>query len=174
MANRVSSNFSFILFFYFAIFFLHSDTFSLSHSRHHKKISTLELLSLSLDYNSQRHSIIAENLANINTPYYKAKDLSHKPKSYNDWIKESVYSNSPDIKLKKTSYRHISGERTYSKKFHVKTDENPEEIKLNKNTVSLTEQSMKAASNKKEYEEGLKGYKAVYDLLNMSINGTGS
>lgn len=61
---------------------------------------TSRLLAHALDYRAKRHGVIAGNLANIDTPGYRPKDLD-----FDDALKAAL--NEPALKLKITQPRHI-------------------------------------------------------------------
>ena len=61
---------------------------------------TGKLLAHALDYRAKRHGVIAGNLANIDTPGYRPKDIE-----FDDALREAL--NEPAIKLKITQPGHI-------------------------------------------------------------------
>jgi flagellar basal-body rod protein FlgB len=58
------------------------------------------LLFKNLDYRAQRQKVIAGNIANINTPNYKTKDVSFEQE-----LQKAQKNN--DLKLKVTHHNHI-------------------------------------------------------------------
>jgi len=60
-----------------------------------------DLLFKELNYRGERQKVIASNIANINTPKYKTKDLSF------DNILNQSMTNSSDLQLKVTNKKHI-------------------------------------------------------------------
>ena len=61
---------------------------------------TGKLLARALDYRAKRHGVIAGNLANIDTPGYRPKDID-----FDDALKEAL--NEPAIKLTITHPAHM-------------------------------------------------------------------
>ncbi|MBW1729676.1 MAG: flagellar basal body rod protein FlgB [Deltaproteobacteria bacterium] len=61
---------------------------------------TAKLLAHALDYRSKRHGVIAGNLANIDTPGYKAKDLG-----FDETLKAAL--DNSKLKLKVTQPEHF-------------------------------------------------------------------
>jgi flagellar basal-body rod protein FlgB len=60
-----------------------------------------DLLFKELNYRGERQKVIASNIANINTPKYKTKDLS-----FDNVLNQSMV-NSGDLQLKVTNKKHI-------------------------------------------------------------------
>jgi flagellar basal-body rod protein FlgB len=60
-----------------------------------------DLLFKELNYRGERQKVIASNIANINTPKYKTKDLS-----FDNVLNQSM-ANSGDLQLKVTNKKHI-------------------------------------------------------------------
>jgi flagellar basal-body rod protein FlgB len=60
---------------------------------------TISTLERALDYSSTKQKVISQNIANVDTPNYKAKDVSFKN------IFDDVIGNS--FKVKKTHIKHL-------------------------------------------------------------------
>lgn len=61
-----------------------------------------ELYKKALDVFFQRDLIISSNIANVDTPKYKAKDIY-----FEDYLRSIVYGEKPSLKLVLTNLRHI-------------------------------------------------------------------
>ncbi len=127
-----------------------------------KNYQTNELLKSALELSSFRHKILSQNMANINTPGYKADEVA-TPKEYSDLI--SGGRSNKKIKLKKTTSNHLDGAYTKSGKFASHKLEDPYEIKPNGNNVSLAQQMTKISQNQQDYSAALKGYNATNSLI---------
>lgn len=67
---------------------------------------TIEMLSAVLDFRSERHKVIASNIANIDTPNYRPKDIVFKEEL------ETLISSKDGVRLDKADFEVIdSGER---------------------------------------------------------------
>ncbi len=67
---------------------------------------TIEMLSAILDFRSERHKVIASNIANIDTPNYRPKDIVFKEE-----LKDLI-GNKDGIRIDKADFEVInSGER---------------------------------------------------------------
>ncbi len=63
---------------------------------------TVNMLSVILDYRLERHKVIASNIANIDTPNYRAKDLVFG----NEF--KTIMENERGVVMAKSSEKHLS------------------------------------------------------------------
>ncbi len=66
---------------------------------------SFDLLSKALDYRVTRAKLISANIANIDTPYYKAKDIYFEKVLSKEAKK--IFNNEEDLKLARTNKRHM-------------------------------------------------------------------
>ena len=94
----------------------------------------------------QRQKVLAENIANANTPGYTPRDL--KELDFQDVLRRSS-----KMKMASTSPAHISP-RTPSNNmgFKVENQRNTYETSPNGNQVSLEEQMLKVTETRMDYE----------------------
>lgn len=136
--------------------------------------SSISLLQAYMDYATQKQAELSKNIANLNTPGYKAIDLASKPETFDGWV-NLMNSNTASLALSTTSSGHMSGNvKNSGKKFKTELEKDIEEVKPNGNNVSLRQQSFKISDNKKDFEHALKAYKSSYDLMNIVVGGSGS
>jgi flagellar basal-body rod protein FlgB len=66
-----------------------------------------EITSLALDYRAMRQDMIASNIANADTPFYKPRDIN-----FEDALKakkaELFHNNSKELKMAQTDAKHLS------------------------------------------------------------------
>jgi len=93
---------------------------------------TIDMLSGILDFRSERNKVIASNIANIDTPGYKTKELIFK-KQLADLV-----SNGREISMSKTDKRHLS--ESSEKKFEVINSERP--VKIDNEMEKLAENTL--------------------------------
>lgn len=98
-----------------------------------------------LDWLARRQEVLAENVANANTPKYQAKDLA--PLSFKDVLKEDAQP----VRATVTDVKHVSPP-VEPVKFETQTERRPEESKPDGNTVLLEEQMQKIGDVKGNYE----------------------
>jgi len=98
---------------------------------------TIEMLSTILDSRSERNKVIASNIANIDTPGYKPKELVFK-KQLEDFI-----DNGTEVTMTKTDKRHLSEQSSHTfevinSKEAVKIDNEMEKLAENNLMYNLT------------------------------------
>ena len=112
-----------------------------------------ELLFQKLTYTGDRQKIISSNIANINTPEYKTKDLS-----FEDHLVKTKNNN--DLKLKITNQHHITSYDISTNKIQQNNIYNVQglEEQNDGNNVNLDKQISEMAKNS-----------VMYDALSSSI-----
>lgn len=108
--------------------------------------NTLVMLETVLDFQSERHTILATNVANVDTPGYKGHDLR-----FADELKRAIDTEGM-ISLKKTSEKHLPLELSKLKAAEprlVVTSDSPP--RLDGNTVDLDKEMTKLAENSLYY-----------------------
>jgi flagellar basal-body rod protein FlgB len=93
---------------------------------------TIEMLSTILDFRSERNKVIASNIANIDTPGYKPKELVFK-KQLEDFI-----DNGAEVTMTKTDKRHLSDQSSHT--FEVINSE--EAVKIDNEMEKLAENNL--------------------------------
>ncbi len=110
-----------------------------------------------LHFRSERASVLANNLANIDTPNFKAKDLDFKQTLQQKMAKTTGFD------MSTTQVRHISGEG-----FTTGNDEvlyrTPQQPSIDGNTV---EDQIEHA----EYMKNALAFQASFQLLNSKFTG---
>ena len=97
----------------------------------------------------KRHALIAENIANADTPGFKAKDLQ------------------PFSEIYKKAAEH--GQKITALEAGVKLMDGADIASPNGNTVSLEQQTMLAAQTKGDHEMALAVYRKSLEMMKMAI-----
>lgn len=118
-----------------------------------KNPNILGVLTESMSHSNARQKVIAQNIANVDVPHYKTKDL--KPFTIRD--------TKPHIKLKTTSPLHLSSSKKQSK-FSVIKEKNLENSP-NENNVSLENEMVKVTETNNDYNLALSSFKQLSGLL---------
>ena len=129
----------------------------------HAKDDLLSSLSNKLKYLNQRQSVISHNIANADTPGYKARDLE-------DFKLNKSAGSSMGIKMMATSPGHISAATSVS---HFKTIKQADsyDTSLDGNNVSLEEQMVKMAETDMEYNKVVGIMRQYNGLVRSAIGG---
>ncbi len=110
---------------------------------------------------SNRQKVISENVANSNTPGFKAKEVSSFAKMLDGVQKTGVITTDP---------HHIGGG---AQRGDVRTviDKGAWAETLNGNTVVLEQQTIKANEVGENYQLAVRLYRKGHDLLTLAVTG---
>lgn len=108
-------------------------------------ISVLGMIQRGMSWMSRNHDVIAGNIANADTPEFRAKEL--KPMSF----KAVQASHVDSVVMARTAPSHMAGAKTSSGE-GVRNDRDPYEISSTGNSVNLEEQAVNIARNAMDYQ----------------------
>jgi flagellar basal-body rod protein FlgB len=114
-----------------------------------------------MEMSSFRHKVLASNIANTNTPRYKAKEFD-MPTEIEQFQPSGKVSKR--LRLNSTSRGHLRGGSAGDNYFASHNLKDPYEVKPNGNTVSMQQQIMKISGNRKGYDAALKLYSTSNEL----------
>lgn len=124
-----------------------------------EKIDTMRMARAMTDHAAQRSNIVARNIANADTPGFKARDLEEFSRSYRA-------SAAPD-ELRSTRARHLS-DPFWSGGAPRQTVDSVA-VSPNGNSVTLEDEMFKMAEVKREHEMSVSIYRAGLDIMRASI-----
>ena len=127
---------------------------------------TIAALQKTLDTGSLRHKVLTSNIANIDTPTYKAFEVVME-----DELKKNNRSAGP-IELVRTSSRHLSGRHSSSNPIKIKpVDSSGNNFRADGNTVDLDRTMGKLAENTILYRSAAQIIKKKFQGLINAIQG---
>ena len=129
-------------------------------------IPIFRMISKRLTWLNQRQRVLAENIANADTPRYVPNDLV--PLDFAKLIRSSESK----VKLASTDERHIKP-RLGRRDFREREEKKPYEIAPAGNAVVLEEQMMKVAETQLDYQLTINLYRKNIHLLKMAIGRNG-
>lgn len=109
-------------------------------------LTLLAMARKSMDWLTRRQEVLAQNIANANTPKYQAKDLQEL-----DFKKVFEKESSIPLQAVVTNSMHIQPP-VEPIKYEAITEKNPDESKPNGNSVLLEEQMQKVGEVKGNYD----------------------
>ena len=115
---------------------------------------------------AKRQEVVAENIANADTPAYRPKDLKELDFS------RHLRPQTPEPTLTLTSARHIAPTRQ-PETFRPETDRNTYEISPTGNAVVLEEQMMKVAQTQADYRLAANLYQKHVAMLREALGLSG-
>jgi flagellar basal-body rod protein FlgB len=97
---------------------------------------TIDMLSGALDFRSERHKVIASNIANIDTPNYKPKDIVFKEEL------KAIIDNEKRVTLARTQKNHLSERSMSGGKAGFEVVDSGEKVDLDKEMAKLAENNL--------------------------------
>ena len=127
-------------------------------------IPILSMLRTRLDWAQQRQGVLAENVANADTPQFKPRDLT--PPKFDSQTR-------PDpVRLATTESGHLPGLGDAAERFRSERKGRYDTVPSG-NAVNLEEEMMKVASNQMDYQAAASLYSRSLALLKTAIGKTG-
>ena len=130
-------------------------------------IPIFSMLRTKMQWHQERQGILAENVANADTPKFQPRDL--KPLDFGTDAAGAT-SGAANLKLAATDPGHIAGfpgETTFETRRH-KDDTRPAG-----NSMSLEEGMMKVAQNQMDYQAAVSLYSRSMGLIRTAITSKG-
>jgi flagellar basal-body rod protein FlgB len=157
---------------YIGIFFLYINFYNNLKFIRNMNYTDLPLFSImrgKLGYLSQRQSVIAQNIANADTPGYQAKDLA-EPNFKEIAGRMQLAASLP---LATTSRKHLQGDMPTVTTTGVVKRPSTYERNPNGNNVVIEEEMMRVAENQAEYQKVLNLYRKSVDMFRTALGRQG-
>lgn len=127
-----------------------------------------DLFSRKMEYLTQRQGVIAENIANVNTPDYKAKDLESFDKIFKQISGGNAVAAS-GFYMASTNTKHIIPASAAGNAYKVQKDKDPYEVKPGGNAVSIEQQMTELAGANADYQMITGLYRKTLSLLKTAL-----
>lgn len=128
-------------------------------------LPVLNSLKTKLQWLQARQRVLAENIANADTPSYAAKDL--RPLSFDKMVQAA---NVKGVEMARTDRSHVAGAPLTDGGSGFGTDGKPGwEVTPSGNGVVLEEQMMKVTANQMEYQAAATLYSKSIALLKIAV-----
>ena len=126
-------------------------------------MSFFQLASERMTWLGARQSVISENIANADTPNYKAREV-------NDFA-QGLEGQRAMSGLEVTNAQHIQSGHSTPDGVRIERDETAWEASLDGNTVSVEQQTIKAAEVAGSYRLAAELYRKGHNLLTVAVTG---
>jgi flagellar basal-body rod protein FlgB len=123
----------------------------------------LDLLKVKIGYSAERHKVLAENIASLDIPGYRAKDLA--PLNFKNVLQSQIQH----VGMAVTSDMHLTGTKIRYDNFKTVQNRNPYDITPTKNDVVVEDQMSKVAANAVDFELSTNLYKKLGTWINTTI-----
>lgn len=131
------------------------------------KITLFSMMKKRLDWLGQRQEVLSQNIANADTPGYKAKDL--KPFKF----KELVRQESMQINMVRTHADQLPGRRRKISDFASQDERHPYETSTTGNSVVLEEQMAKVNENSISHKLTTELYRKHLSMIRIALGRNG-
>ncbi|KAA9009946.1 flagellar basal body protein [Histidinibacterium aquaticum] len=124
-------------------------------------MSFFQVASQRMQWLGARQQVVSENIANADTPGFRARDVSP--------FEQMLDSSGSGGGLAATNTGHIGGS-TAGGDVAVREDEASWNVSLDGNTVVLEEQSIKASQISEDYRLAAQLYRKGYELIGLAAS----
>ncbi len=128
------------------------------------KITIFAAMKKRLAWFAQRQEVLAQNIANADTPKYRPRDL--KPFDFVELVRRE----NSQINMTVTRARHLGGIRKRIRDFAETKERRPYETAPSGNAVILEEQMMKVGETSMKHKLITELYKKHLTLLRMAVS----
>jgi len=132
-------------------------------------IGLFQALTAKMDYLNQRQGVIAQNVANADTPGYLPKDLT--PVDFSSMLGSSAGGSRvsvPSVNVDTTDERHL-GIVGSSANVNVRAQKDTYEVAPAGNAVIIEEQLINSSKNMMDYSLMLKIYQKQIGMMRMAL-----
>lgn len=105
------------------------------------KSTIMQLMEAQMRYHSQRQVVLSQNIANIDTPGYRARDVQKV--NFEDLVRQQAHR----LEMRATSAKHQEGIKPFSGPYRDEVQRETYETTPEENSVSLDEQMAKISEN---------------------------
>ncbi|MGG1551132.1 MULTISPECIES: flagellar basal body rod protein FlgB [Paenibacillus] len=124
------------------------------------------LMERSLDASALRQKVVANNIANVDTPNYKRADVV-----FEELLQDQLNGSTPSIEGRRTDPRHfVIGNSTSLPNSEVKTDESTA-INNNMNNVDMDYEMSLMAKNQLKYNTMIQQMNSEFKKLRTVLGG---
>ena len=124
---------------------------------------TVSVLGRTLDYRVRNQRVISSNIANIDTPGYRPKQLK-----FDEELRKAV--DNDQLRLRKTDRNHLPGSQQFPSGGESSTvEEVPAESIAGDASLDIDREMTKMAKNNLLYEAAVKMLSRKFDLLRTAI-----
>ena len=127
-------------------------------------IPILSMLRTRLEWAQERQRVLAENVANSDTPNYRGRDLKALKFEDPTQLSPAAVSN---VSLTRTESGHIGGMSLSGSAF--RTEKANYEVRPGGNAVNLEDEMMKVAANQMDYQAATALYTRSLNLLKVAL-----
>jgi flagellar basal-body rod protein FlgB len=130
------------------------------------KFNIFAVLGKRMDWLSQRQKVLADNIANADTPNYQPRDLN--PSEFHRVLR----SQSPEVATRATHAAHLQGTAALGGPARVERQDKPWETSPSGNAVVLEEQLIKVSKTQTDYQTMTNLYRKHMEMFRTALRGS--
>ena len=130
------------------------------------EIPLMSMMVGKLAWLSERGEVLAQNVANADTPNYRAKDLARI--SFSQELARERRLSGGVGQPRRTNAQHLQGSKSV-RTFEIEDRPNKTESKLNGNTVGIEQQLISVGETQSEFQLTISLYRKHLDMLRTAI-----
>ena len=130
------------------------------------QIKLMKMMEAKMAYHSERQDVLSQNVANADTPGYRARDIAEPD------FEGALKLSTPRLQMKRTSEEHSIGMHYKQPTFQSDQTKKFVELKPVKNTINLEEESMKMSHNAFDFQTTTSLYQKTAGLFRTAIGST--
>lgn len=134
-------------------------------------IPLFNVMKAKLNYISERQGVLAQNIANADTPDYQAKDI--REPDFKTLARTMQSGSAQKLPLTTTDAKHIMGSGKSGATFEAAKRPSTYERNPNGNNVVIEEEMMRVAENQAEYQKVLSLYAKTVSMFKTAIGKSG-
>ena len=131
------------------------------------KLNIFAVLGKRMDWLSQRQKVLAENIANADTPNYQPRDLNSGE------FHRILRTQSPELTPSTTHAAHLRGTTVSGGPARVERQAKPWETSPSGNAVVIEEQLIKVSETQSDYNMVVNLYRKHMDMFRTALRGGG-
>ncbi len=129
------------------------------------KLNIFAVLSKRMDWLGQRQRVLADNIANSDTPNFRPSDLNA------DEFRRALRSHSPNVDPRTTHAAHLRGTVASGGPARVVRQDKAWETSPSGNAVILEEQLIKVSRTQSDYQTMVNLYRKHMDMFRTALRG---
>ena len=135
------------------------------------EVPLMAMLRTRMTWLHQRQDVLSQNVANADTPGFKASDL--RPLDFRKELAEVTHSTATKLAPVTTNPHHLVGTE-FAADLKPEAEKSTTDRDINGNTVSLEDEMMKVSDTTSDYQVMTNLYKKQVGLIKTAIGRSGS
>ena len=130
-------------------------------------VPLFSVMKAKMSYLSQKQEVLAQNIANADTPDYRAKDVVEP--DFKRMAQGLQSASSHKLSMTTTHGAHTTGNTNSSVSYSMAQRDSTYELNPNGNNIVIEEEMMRVAENQAEYQKVLSLYRKTVDMFKTAI-----